>query len=107
MSETVFKMLQAIFNSKIGSLELNIDKDGFNRPQLVISSYLSKEVNDKWNSLKQMYTVEQLDEYNKLRKLVYLIIDDYYALEDEKIISKYNEREDWDLVWEEDEDVEF
>ncbi|NMB96067.1 MAG: hypothetical protein GYA02_05590 [Clostridiaceae bacterium] len=58
--ETVSKILQAMFNSKIGSLELNVDRDGFNGPQLIISCYLSKEVNDKWNSLKQMYTVEQL-----------------------------------------------
>ena len=68
--ETVSKVLQAMFNSKIGSLELNIDKDEFDGPQLVISCYLTKEVNDgKWNSLKQMYTIKQLNDYNKLRQL--------------------------------------
>jgi len=57
-----------------------------------------------------MYTVKQLNDYNKLRQLVYQIIDDYYALEDEQIVDKQMLKEmdeEWELDWDEDEDAEF
>lgn len=106
VTKTIATVLQAMFNNKIGTLELNIDKEGNDGPQLRISCYLANEENSKWRSLTHMYTVEQLDDYNKLRELVYNIIDDYYALEDAKIIKKYNEREAQELYWEEDDEEE-
>ncbi len=107
ITETVAKMLKTMFNSQLGSLELILDQDGFNSPQLVISCYLSNEENTKWDDLKKMYSVKQLDDYNKLRQLVYQIINDYYALEDAKIVNKNSEQENWGFEWEEDEHAEF
>lgn len=112
VTATVAKVLKTMFNTQIGSLELIIDETGLNSPQLVISCYLTNEENDnEWDDLKKMYSVKQLDDYNKLRQLVYTIIDDYYALEDEKILYKYKlseMEEDCELDWEEDyEDAEF
>jgi hypothetical protein len=57
-----------------------------------------------------MYSVKQLDDYNRLRQLVYQIIDDYYALEDEQIVDKQMLKkmdEKWKLDWEDDEDAEL
>lgn len=112
VTASVAKVLKTMFNTQIGSLELIIDETGLNSPQLLISCYLRNEENgNKWDDLKRMYSVKQLDDYNKLRQLVYSIIDDYYALEDEKILYKYKlseMEEDCDLDWEEDyEDAEF
>lgn len=110
VTETVAKLLQAMFNTKVGSLELEIDEDGIDGPQLNVSCYLSNAENNKWNGLTQMYTVKQLNDYNKLRKLVYQTIDDYYALEDEQIVDKQMLKkmdEEWELDWEYDEDAEF
>lgn len=112
VTASVAKVLKTMFNTQIGSLELIIDEMGLNSPQLLISCYLRNEENDnKWDDLKRMYSVKQLDDYNKLRQLVYNIIEDYYALEDEKILYKYQlseMEEDCDLDWEEDyEDAEF
>ena len=112
VTASVAKVLKTMFNTQIGSLELIIDETGLNSPQLVISCYLTNEENDnKWDDLKRMYSVKQLDDYNKLRQLIYSIIDDYYALEDEKILYKYKlceMEEDCELDWEEDyEDAEF
>jgi len=46
-----------------------------------------------------------------VKQLIYSIIDDYYALEDEKVLYKYKlseMEEDCELDWEEDyEDAEF
>lgn len=112
VTASVAKVLKTMFNTQIGSLELIIDETGLNSPQLLISCYLRNEENDnKWDDLKRMYSVKQLDDYNKLRQLVYNIIEDYYALEDEKILYKYQlseMEEDCDLDCEEDyEDAEF
>lgn len=112
VTASVAKVLKTMFNTQIGSLELIIDETGLNSPQLVISCYLTNEENDnEWDDLKKMYSVKQLDDYNKLRQLVYNIIDDYYALEDEKILYKYKlseMEEDCELDWEEAyEDAEF
>jgi len=57
-----------------------------------------------------MYSVKQLNDYNRLRQLVYQIIDDYYALEDEQIVDKQMLKkmdEKWKYDWEDDEDAEF
>ena len=110
VTETIAKLLQAMFSTKIGSLELEIDEDGVDGPQLIVSCYLSNVENNKWNGLTQMYTVKQLNDYNKLRQLVYQIIDDYYALEDEQIVDKQMLKEmdeKWELDREDDEDTEF
>jgi hypothetical protein len=110
VTETVAKLLQAMFSTKIGSLELEIDEDGIDSPQLIVSCYLSNAENNKWNDLTQMYSVKQLDDYNRLRQLVYQIIDDYYALEDEQIVDKQLLKkmgEEWRLDYEDDEDAEF
>ena len=74
VTETVAKLLQAMFSTKIGSLELEIDEDGIDSPQLIVSCYLSNAENNKLNDLTQMYSVKQLDDYNRLRQLVYQII---------------------------------
>lgn len=110
VTETVAKLLQAMFSTKIGSLELEIDEDGIDSPQLIVSCYLSNAENNKLNDLTQMYSVKQLDDYNRLRQLVYQIIDDYYALEDEQIVDKQMLKkmdEKWQYDWEDDEDAEF
>ena len=110
VTENVAKLLQVMFNTKIGSLELEIDEDGIDSPQLIVSCYLSNAENNKWNGLTQMYAVKQLNDYNKLRQLVYQIIDDYYALEDEQIVDEQMLKkmdEEWKLDWEDDEDAEF
>ncbi len=110
VTETIAKLLIAMFSTKIGSLELEIDEDGIDGPQLIVSCYLSNVENNKWDNLTQMYTVKQLNEHNKLRQLVYQIIDDYYALEDEQIVDKQmlkKMNEEWEFDWEDDEDAEF
>lgn len=110
VTETVAKLLQAMFNTKIGSLELEIDEDGIDSPQLIVSCYLSNVEKNKWNDLTQMYAVKQLNDFNRLRHLVYQIIDDYYALEDEQIVDKQLLKkmdEKWQYDWEDDEDAEF
>ena len=110
VTETVAKLLQAMFSTKIGSLELEIDEDGIDSPQLIVSCYLSNVETNKWNDLTQMYSVKQLNDYNRLRQLVYQIIDDYYALEDEQIVDKQMLKkmdEKWKYDWEDDEDAEF
>jgi len=110
VTETVAKLLQAMFSTKIGSLELEIDEDGIDSPQLIVSCYLSNVENNKWNDLTQMYSVKQLNDYNRLRQLVYQIIDDYYALEDEQIVDKQMLKkmdEKWKYDWEDDEYAEF
>lgn len=110
VTETIATLLKAMFSTKIGSLELDVDEDGIDGSQLIVSCYLSNAENNKWNGLTQMYTVKQLNEYNKLRQLVYQIIDDYYALEDEQIVDKQmlkKMNEEWELDWEDDEDAEF
>lgn len=99
-----------MFSTKIGSLELEIDEDGIDSPQLIVSCYLSNAENKKWNDLTQMYAVKQLNDFNRLRHLVYQIIDDYYALEDEQIVDKQLLKkmgEEWRLDYEDDEDAEF
>lgn len=106
VTESVAKVLKTMFNTQIGSLELMMDETGLNSPHLLISCYLRNEENhNKWDDLKRMYSVKQLDDYNKLRHLVYGIIDDYYELEDEKILYKYklsDMEEDSELDREED-----
>ena len=57
VTETIAKLLQAMFSTKIGSLELEIDEDGVDGPQLIVSCYLSNVENNKRNGLTQMYTV--------------------------------------------------
>lgn len=108
VSESMSALLQVMFNTRIGSLELRLAEDGLTGPQLIVSCILSEKVNDEWGELKHMYSVKQLEDYNKLRQLVYGIIDDYYTLEDEKLIRKYEEREAEEMYWEQDGDkVEF
>jgi hypothetical protein len=108
VSESISALLEVMFNTRIGSMGLRLAEDGLTGPQLIVSCILSEKVNDEWDELKHMYSVKQLEDYNKLRQLVYGIIDDYYALEDEKLIRKYEEREAEEMYWEQDGDkVEF
>ena len=58
VTETVAKLLQAMFSTKIGSLELEIDEDGIDSPQLIVSCYLSNVETNKWNDLTQMYMLD-------------------------------------------------
>lgn len=108
VSESISALLEVMFNTRIGSMELRLAEDGITGPQLIVFCIISEKVNDEWDELKHMYSVKQLEDYNKLRQLVYGIIDDYYALEDEKLIRKYEEREAEEMYWEQDGDkVEF
>jgi len=103
-------LLQLMLNTQMGSLELLLNEDVLGSPQLVISCHLSNvERIDTMEELKRMYITKQPENYSKLRQLVYQIIDDYYELEDEKIIEVYREREleeelenEWDWKYEPD-----
>lgn len=94
ITEVSANILRLMLNTQIGSLELLLNEDVLGSPQLVISCHLSNvERIDTMEELKRMYITKQPENYSKLRQLVYQIIDDYYALEDEKIIEVYRERE--------------
>ena len=87
-------LLRLMLNTQMGSLELLLNEEVLGSPQLVISCHLSNvERIDTMEELKRMYITKQPENYSKLRQLVYQIIDDYYALEDEKLVEIYRERE--------------
>lgn len=94
ITEVAANLLRLMLNTQIGSLELMLNEEVLGSPHLVISCHLSNvERIDTMEELKRMYITKQPENYSKLRQLVYQIIDDYYALEDEKIIEVYRERE--------------
>lgn len=110
VNTTVSNMLHVMFCNKMGSLELKINNTEKTGPQLVVSCFLSNEADTKFNSLTQMYAVKEQDEYKLLKELVNNILDDYYALEDEKILEKYRLREmeeELEEDWEEDDELMF
>lgn len=90
IDKQVSKILQGIFDSKIGALKLNLSYE--EHPELVISCFTANEINDNTNSTN-MYTVEENRAYKQLKKIVTQIVDDYFALEDEKILESYKQRE--------------
>lgn len=101
-------LLRLMLNTQMGSLELLLNEEVLGSPQLVISCHLSNIMRiDTMEELKRMYITKQPENYSKLRQLVYQIIDDYYALEDAKIVNKNSEQENWGFEWEEDEHAEF
>lgn len=101
-------LLRLMLNTQMGSLELLLNEEVLGSPQLVISCHLSNIMRiDTMEELKRMYIIKQPENYSKLRQLVYQIIDDYYALEDAKIVNKNSEQENWGFEWEEDEHAEF
>jgi hypothetical protein len=94
ITEVAASLLRLMLNTQMGSLELLLNEEVLGSPQLVISCHLSNvERIDTMEELKRMYITKQPENYSKLRQLVYQIIDDYYALEDEKLVEIYRERE--------------
>lgn len=108
ITEVAASLLRLMLNTQMGSLELLLNEEVLGSPQLVISCHLSNIMRiDTMEELKRMYITKQPENYSKLRQLVYQIIDDYYALEDAKIVNKNSEQENWGFEWEEDEHAEF
>ncbi|HOJ10920.1 MAG TPA: hypothetical protein PK733_10055 [Clostridiales bacterium] len=108
VDNVVTELLRTMFQSKLGSIELKIDKTDKTGSQLVISCFLSNEASQHFNSLTQMYAVsEKTIDYADLKEIIIQILNDYLSLGDDDTLDNYNEEddlEDWDDEdWDDDE----